>query len=787
MRNLQLINNSTNQPHPESLTLTQMKKWMASCCIVWCCTLVSKAQLQPIGQWREHLSYNQAVQVTPSATGVFCATPYALFSVDVADNSIERYSKINGLHETGIQTIQWDATAGKLVVAYTNSNIDILQGNSIYNIDAIKQKDIPADKTIYSIFCYQGMAYCCSGLGIIVVDENKYEVKDTYVIGAAGNYVKVNGLTAGPAFFYAATDEGLKQASTGAVNLADYRNWQLLSGTNGLPAGACNNVLSVQDKIIIQKNDSLFVQDGANWDLFYTDGWHISNITTTENRLLISQEKGGAARVLVMTNTGTVEKIISQNNVLVAPGQAVTLQNTVWVADSSSGLLAYSSVTAQRYQPNSPYSIATGEMNVKNSILWAASGTVTATWTNTFSKNGLYRFSNNEWTNFTKDNVPALDSLYDIITVAADPKDNSAWAGSFGGGLLHLMPDQSIEVFKQHSPLSSSLTNPNNYFIAGLAFDGDNNLWIASYGSAQNIAVKKADGNWSKFAAPFSLTNNAAAQIVIDDFNQKWIVSPGNGLICFNTGQSVDNTGDDQWKLYTSGKGAGNLPVNDVLCIAADKNSFIWVGTSKGIGVIQCPQQVFTSQGCDAVLPVVQQDNFAGYLFSDETVQTIAVDGADRKWVGTKNGVWMLSPDGGTIVYRFTEDNSPLLDNDVKKIAIDGKTGEVFFATAKGICSFRSNATEGGTENTNVLVFPNPVPPGYAGTIAIRGLVDNAIVKITELDGRLVYQTRALGGQATWNGKNYKGGNVATGVYLVLVSDDTRTEKIATKIVFISK
>lgn len=269
--------------------------------------------------------------------------------------------------------------------------------------------------------------------------------------------------------------------------------------------------------------------------------------------------------------------------------------------------------------------------------------------------------------------------------------------------------------------------------------------------------------------------------------NQKWIVSPGNGLICFNTGQSIDNTGDDQWKLYTTGKGAGNLPSNDVLCIATDKNSFIWVGTDKGIGVVQCPQQVFTAQGCDAVLPVVQQDNFAGYLFSDEMVQTIAVDGADRKWVGTKNGVWLLSPDGAAIIYRFTDDNSTLLSNDVKKITIDGKTGEVFFATAKGICSFRSTATQGDADNTNVLVFPNPVPPGYNGTIAIRGLVDNAIVKITQLDGRLVYQTRALGGQAVWNGKNYKGGSVATGVYLVLVSDDSRTEKIATKIVFISK
>ena len=531
----------------------------------------------------------------------------------------------------------------------------------------------------------------------------------------------------------------------------------------------------------------MFVLNGNTWSLLYTDDWHINNITTTENRLLVSQQKTGTARVMVMNNAAIIEKTISQNNVLVSPAQAITLQNTVWIADSTAGLLAYSGATAQRYQPNSPYSIATGEMIVKNGVLWAASGSVTPGWGNTFSKKGLYRFSNDEWTNFTKENIPALDSLYDIITVAVDPKDNTAWAGSFGGGLLHVTTDKTIQVFKQGSPLAPSFSNPNNYFIAGLAFDNDNNLWVADYGAVQNIAVKKTDGSWNKFFVPFSLNNYAVTQIVTDNFNQKWMVSPGNGLICFNSGQTIDNTGDDKWKLYTTGKGAGNLPNNNVLCIAKDKNSFIWAGTSKGVGVIQCPQEVFSSQGCDALLPIVQQDNFAGYLFGDEQVQTIAVDGGDRKWVGTKNGVWLISPDGAAIIYRFTADNSPLLNNDVQKIAIDGKTGEVFFATAKGICSFRGEATEGGVENTNVLVFPNPVPPGYTGKIAIRGLVDNAIVKITALDGRLVYQTRAFGGQAIWNGKNYKGGSVATGVYLVLISDDTRTEKMATKIVFISK
>src|SRR6186713_1705643 len=230
----------------------------------------------------------------------------------------------------------------------------------------------------------------------------------------------------------------------------------------------------------------------------------------------------------------------------------------------------------------------------------------------------------------------------------------------------------------------------------------------------------------------------------------------------------------------------GNLPANNVLSIAKDKSGFIWIGTNDGIAVVQCPQNVFSSQGCDAVWPVVTEGGFNQYLFKGEEVRSIAVDGADRKWVATKNGAWLISPEGDKVIFRFTETNSPLLSNDVKRIAIDGKTGEIFFATANGICSFRSTATEGGETNSSVLVFPNPVPPGYGGTIAIRGLVQNARVKITDISGRLVFETRAQGGQAVWSGKDYTGHRPQSGIYLIFATDDNGAEKLATKIAFIN-
>ena len=736
------------------------------------------------------MPYKSAIDAAGNNEKIFCATPYSIFSVDVADKSVERMSRITGLHETGISHIGFDQANEKLLIAYTNSNIDIIYRDDIFNVPDIKRENIVGDKTIYAVFSLNTNFYLSSGLGVIVVDGNKYEVKDTWFIGSSGGQVKVNGFTAGNSFFYAATAEGLKRTSVNTIDPANYLNWQNISGANGLAAGSCKDVIVVQNKIIALKNDSLFLQNGNNWNLFFTEtGWTIQNINASSGKILVCQRKNdGSAKVTSLNADGTTAIVLQQAGLISIPQKAILINNNYWVADSTGGLTKFISPGFENYRLNSPQSIATGELIFSNTIFYAASGGVNASWQKQNNRNGIYKLSDGQWTNFNRLSFSQLDSMPDLMTIAVDKRDETVWAGSYGGGLLHIKTANSFEIFKQNSSIGQAGFDPGSYRVSGLAFDNDNNLWIANYGAAQNIVVRKNDGSWKTFTPPFALLENAAAQILVDDENQKWIVSPrGNGLICFNDNHSIDNTADDKWKLYRSGSGNGNLPTNNVFCVAKDKNGFIWIGTDDGIGIVQCPQAVFSSSGCEALLPVVQQGGFNQYLFKGEEVRSIAADGADRKWIATKNGAWLISAEGDKIIYRFTEENSPLLSNDVKRIAIDGKTGEIFFATANGICSFRSTATEGGVTNENVLVFPNPVPPGYGGTIAIRGLVNNAILKITELDGRLVYQTRALGGQAVWNGRDYKGRKISTGVYLVLVSDDGRKENLATKIIFINK
>ncbi len=745
--------------------------------------------MPPIGQWREHLPYNSAIDVTAGDGKVYCATPYSLFSVTIAGNTVERFSRVTGLSETGVSAINYDEGNKKLLIAYSNSNIDIIYRNDIYNVPDIKRSTIIGDKNIYNIYPLGKNYYLSTGLGVVVIDGDRYEVKDSWFIGNGGNQVKVNGFTSDGTYFYAATEEGLKKVARNSPNLANYSNWQTVSGGNGLTAGPCNNVLTVQDKIIVQKNDSLFVQNGTNWSFLYTDTWPFISSNTTENKIQICERQAnGISRVVILNADGTVFRTLANTGAVSFPRKAILYNNDPWVADQFASLSRFgASFSYEQYILNSPQATASGEMVVYNNIFYATAGSVNDAWNYQYNGDGIYTFKEGSWNNINRYRYNQIDTLLDYLTIAIDKRDETIWAGSYGGGLLHIKPGPVFEIFEQNN-LGVTVGDPGSYRVAGLAFDRENNLWISNFGSGQQLRVRKNDGSWKAITVPFSLFENALSQIVIDDNSYKWIVAPlGNGLICYDHGTSVDNTNDDKWRRYTGGAGNGNLPNNEVLCVAKDKNGFIWVGTSDGIGVIQCPLDIFSAQTCEAVLPVVPNGNFAGFLFKGQQVRSIAVDGADRKWVATKNGVFLISASGEKVIYQFTEDNSPLLSSDVKKITIDGKTGEVYFATAKGICSFRSTATEGGERNEDILIFPNPVPPGYSGTIGIKGLVNNAIVKITELDGRLVYQTRALGGQAIWDGRNYKGQRISSGVYLVLVSDDGKKERTATKIFFISK
>jgi len=227
--------------------------------------------------------------------------------------------------------------------------------------------------------------------------------------------------------------------------------------------------------------------------------------------------------------------------------------------------------------------------------------------------------------------------------------------------------------------------------------------------------------------------------------------------------------------------------MNDVYSLAQDLDGEIWVGTSNGVNVYSQPENVFSEEKFYGNRPSVDyNDGIFHPLLENFTVTSIAVDGGNQKWCGTRgNGLFLISDDGEQELEHFTTENSPIISNNINSLAFDGTTGMLYIGTDMGIVSYRTKSNTSNSKFRKVYAYPNPVRENYTGDIFITGLVYNTNVKITTTSGRLVYETTSEGGQAVWNGKDLAGNRVHTGVYLAFCSSPDGNQSAVTKILFI--
>ncbi len=384
-------------------------------------------------------------------------------------------------------------------------------------------------------------------------------------------------------------------------------------------------------------------------------------------------------------------------------------------------------------------------------------------------------------------------AVNDFMAEATDPEDGGhAYVGTWDDGVLEMRNGVVQTIFAQGN--SSLQINPgfgseNVVQVAGLAFDAEGDLWVTNSNCNSPVSVRTAGGGWRSFSPGAVLNNNTLLGDVLPSRENrlKWIIRPrGNGLLVFNDNGTLSEPGDDQYKVLNTAEGSGKLPSLDVYSMAEDLDGEIWVGTGKGVAVFYAPDAVFSGGDFDCQQILIEQGGNVQILLETEAVSAIAVDGADRKWLGTQSsGVFLVSADGTEQLLHFTAEDSPLPSNTITSLAIDGETGEVFFGTDQGIVSYRGTATEGGLTNACAKVFPNPVRETYTGPIAITGLVRDSDVKITDVAGNLVYRTTSAGGQAIWPGTDMGGNRVSTGVYLVFASDPEGNTKCNTKVLVV--
>lgn len=765
-----------------------------------------------LGQWKVHLPYNKAKTIADAGSKIFCASSYGLFYYNRNDNAVTGLSKIEGLSELTVSTIAWNNQNQSLIIAYTNANIDILKNNKIINVPDIKRKNLTGDKNIYSIEVRNDLAYLSCGFGIVVLDVVKEEIKDTYIIGPGGSSITVYDIAFLGSDLYAATETGIMKIAENDPNIANFANWTTVLPDNG-NAGDYNLIEFFDNRLFANyakpsassssSTDDIYMFDGTNWSTpppspFVNNNSKNYAFRAVTGKMLVVN--GYSVRAYD-NNLNSVAYI--DNNVYLDPLPRDAMTDGfgfTWIADNEQGLVQLSSSNSVEFiYPDGPQSELVSAASSVSGRFWVTHGVRTAGWFNFYTPGKFSSYIAGDWKTYTSKTVTGtpfnIDGYFDNMSLAIDPSNpDHVFIGSKGQGLLEMLNGIPVASYRDtNSTLQVGIGNPTQCQVVGMGFDKSKNLWMLNSLAARPVNVLSPDGTWRAFSIPGIPGAPLFGDLTVDSYGQKWINVLGNnaplgtGLVVFDDNGTLDDDTDDASRFLTTGTGKGNLPSTDIRAITEDRDGEIWLGTGKGVAVVYSPSSVITSQNFDAQQILIKQDGINQYLLESEVVTAIAVDGANRKWIGTESGgVFLMSEDGTRQILTFNETNSPLLSNYILTITIDQKTGDVYFGTNKGLISYRGDAIAGEGGCSDVLVYPNPVRPDYSGIVAIRGLVPNGNVKITDVSGNIVYETTANGTLATWDGKSFAGKRVNTGVYLVFSTDEDGSNTCVTKLLFIN-
>ena len=723
--------------------------------------LFLEAQDVAIGEWKEYLSYNAATYIAEADNKIYCVSNGGLYFINKQDETINRLSKVTNLSDVGIKQVAYSESLNTSIITYENCNIDLLKNNQIINISDIKRKEITGLKSINNITLKDGIAYLSSTFGLVLIDLEKEEIKDTYSVGEQSENIIINGCAFLGDSIIVATTNGMYFSDIYNANLSDNYSWTLY-----------NNSYSTYDNVLSYNGNT-------NID-HYTSIISISYNNNTRIRTRVD-------KIEITKDNGTYSELTHEafEDIQYA---WIDNESVIWVADKVNGLLKFRNYEYHgSYNPEGPIINDIYSLEFEGDKLYNCHGGHADNGQNASINDGIsIKNKYDDWVNYDR---YKLGNARDILEVAT--KNGMEYYASWNDGISVINNGELVIKYGYENTngiLDTTYYSKNRIRISDLKFDNNGNLWGLSSEVNRPLFVKKKNGEWHSF----TMNQNQVAlffdDLLIDQWNQKWgIIGRSGGLFVYNDNNTIDNPNDDQYKILNTIDGNGALPTNSVLSITEDLDGEIWVGTSKGITVFYSPSSIFSSSNFDAQQILIQEGDYGQYLLSTESIKCITIDGANRKWIGTKkSGVFLLSEDGLEQILHFTAENSPLFSNEIIDIAINAKNGEVFFGTEKGLISYRSDATGGEEEQAETHVFPNPVRESYSGTIAINGLITNANVKITDIDGNLVFESFAKGGQAIWNGKNKNGERASTGVYLVFSTDANGIEKTVSKILFIN-
>lgn len=741
--------------------------------------------------WKGYFSYNEVKDMALATDRIIAASENALFSKNTATNEIKTVNTIDGLAGQTISALYHSVSVNKTFVGYENGLIMIINdtdGSILSVVDIINKQISPTIKKVNHFMEHDGMLYIACDFGIAQYKLSTLQFGDTYYIGTTTAEIVVKQTAFLNGYIYAATlAEGIKRADITNPNLIDANQW------TSITPGSFSGVETFENSLFAAAVNGQIVRS--------TTGTFFSSFATIPATVDIRAN----ADYLVITTAGSVyfynqqlalaiqvntSQVIVDTGVAAQFTCATTAGNNLYIGTAANGLITApinNPFAFEFISPEGPLRNNIFNINTESSNLWAVYGGYDINYNpdNPRSYYGVSKMSKEGWLNIPYNTIKTAvgQDVSNIVRITVKPtNENEVYMSSYHSGLLKLENDVPTMLYNQNNSGLESFPGGNTVRINQTAFDKAGNLWVTNAIVKNGLKVFKGNNQWQSYSLEnyyLNAGNLNMGSLVIDKNGTKWMGTRDDGIIAFNETGPVYKTIVDKTE-------AGNLPSPDVRALAIDNRNQLWIGTTNGLRVLSGVDRFLSDQDLDTNSIIILEDDLAQELLYTQFVTDIAVDGANNKWIGTADaGVFLFSSNGQETIHHFTSANSPLPSNSINDIGINAATGEVFFATAKGMVSYKGTALAASDDLSNVVVYPNPVRPEYSGTVKITGLLNKANIKITDIEGNLVYEVFSEGGSIEWDTRAFGKYKVASGVYMIFISAEDGVETKVKKVMII--
>lgn len=741
-------------------------------------------------RWTGYFSYVSVKDISQGNNKIFVGAENAVFTYDLSTQQIKTLSTVNGLSGEFITTVHYSEAFKLLIIGYENGLIEIVKDdeeNILKVVDILEKQTIPPDrKRINNFNEYNDNLYISTKYGISVYNLSALEFGDTYFIGGGGSQIDIVQTTVQePYIFAASASNGMRRAIVADDNLIDYQNWTTIMG-GGYRA---------MEKL----GNELYASNRSNAILRFTPQGNTTVVQTFSSEV---QKFRFAANLLTITTKNSIhaysEGFVQESAVTNVQGFQLDLLsgygfgNNFYLGTAEDGLLIvpFGSTQPTQILPNGPIRNSPFALDASPGQLWVSFGEVDSDFNPyPLSRYGVSHLKDTLWNNIHYEDLSAAvgGEPTDLVKVTINPANqNEVFMSSFEKGLLKIVEDTPTILYNEtNSGLDKAIIGSIDAGIRlyGSQFDGQGNLWLVQSKLDEGLIKLTPGGQFQKVDISNIIdpvSELALTKLAISREGSIFFGTYSNGLIGYNPRT-------DSFNKLGKGAGAGNLPSTVVRALAFDAQNKLWIGTLRGLRVLYSPGSFFESgQTPETRAIIIEENGVAQELLYEQSITDIEVDGSNNVWIATATaGVFYLTNNGQETLLRFTKDNSPLPTNNVQDIAIDPFTGVVYFATTQGLVAYRGTATAPSDNLENVHAFPNPVRPGFYGNVTIDGLTARANVKITDINGSLVFEETSQGGSVLWDTTAFGKYKVRSGVYLVLVTTDDSVETKVSKIMII--